>query len=283
MPLKYFLLIINLITLSTLSAQVQIPPLSQRQIISQTVGFTEVTIEYCRPHMRGREIFGGLEKYGEVWRTGANRNTQITFGESVTVGETTLPKGTYTLFTRPNISSWDIYFYPYDNGYGVPQNFHADSSEATITAAVFTLNRDIQNLTITLENVKANTADLIIMWERTYVAVPITFTTEEKILNDISELVNNHSGDYYTAAKYYLDTGKDLEKAKVFIQQAIDMREAPEGTPKFWIYQLQAEILLANGEKEAARKAANKAMEMAKPRGADDYFVKQLKTLLNRF
>ncbi len=281
--MKQFFLLAGLLCLTTTAfSQLRTPPLSQKQKVEQKVGFTEVTIEYCRPLMRGREIFGGLEKYGEVWRTGANRNTQITFSQPVTVGDTELKADTYTLFTRPNVKEWQVYFYPYDNDYGVPEDFSEDKTVATLTVPVFELNRTIQNLTINLENVTENTADLSLMWEHTYIAIPLKFTTEAKILEKIDNIVNSHSGDYYTAAKYYLDTERDLEKAKEFVQKAIYMREQPGGTPKFWIYELQAEILLANKEKKAALKSAEKAMEMAKPRGADDYYVKQIAKLLEK-
>ena len=156
------------------------------------------------------------------------------------------------------------------------------SSLTKITIPVFELNRTIQNLTINLENVTENTADLSLMWERTYIAIPLKFTTEAKILKDIDNIVNSHSNGYYMAAKYYLDTERDLEKAKDFIQKSIDLREQPGGTPDFWIFQLQAKILLANKEKEAALKSAEKAMEMAKSRGEDDYYVMQIAALLKK-
>ena len=281
--MKQLILLVGLLFLTTEAfSQIERPPLSQKQRVEQKVGFTEVIIEYCRPEMRGRKIFGGLQKYGEVWRTGANRNTQITFNESIRVGDTQLLAGTYTLFSQPNLKEWKIYFYPFNDEYGVPADFSEDKAEAIITVPVFELNRPIQSFTINLENVTQNTADLSLMWERTYIAIPIKFTTGDKILNDISDIVNSHSSDYYMAAKYYLDTGNDLESAKVFIQKAIDMREEPGGTPMFWVYQMQAEIFLANNEKEAALKSGTKAMEMAKPRGSDDIYVKQIKDLLKK-
>lgn len=281
--MKQLILLAILFSTTTFSfAQIDIPPLSQKQKVQQKVGFTEITIEYCRPLMRGRKIFGELEKYGEVWRTGANRNTQITFSEPVSVGNTELEPATYTLFTRPNEKEWQVYFYPYDNEYGVPPDFSDEKAIASITVPVFELNRDIQNFTINLENVTENSADLSLMWERTYVAIPLSFTTEAKILKNIANVGNSHSGDYYTAAKYYLDTGKDLEKAKEYIQKSIDIRATTGGEEKFWIFQKQAEILLANDEKSAALKSAKKAMELAASRGDDDFYVKQIKELLEK-
>ncbi len=276
-----FLLPIIILLSLPLCAQIRTPPLSQKQKIVQNVGFTEVTIEYCRPLMRGREIFGGLEKHGEIWRTGANRNTQVSFSKEVRIGDSTLSADTYTLFTRPDKAEWTVYFYPYDNGYGVPEDFSEDKAKAVIKVPVVELNHTFQNLTINLENITENKAELSILWERSYIAVPINFTTETEIMGKVENLVNSHSGDYYMAAKYYLNNDKDLEKAKVFIQKSIDLRNEPEGTPDFWIYQLQAEILLANNEKADAIKSAKKAMKMAKSRGPDDYYVKQIQALLD--
>ena len=262
------------------SSQIITPPLSQRQTVEQKVGYTEVKIEYCRPHMRGRQIFGGLETYGEVWRTGANRNTQISFNEGITVEGKSLPAGTYTLFTRPDTATWKVYLYPYDNGYGVPDDFSEDKAHIILTVPVFELNRKFENLTINLENATDNSADIAIIWESSYIAVPIKFSTHEKILSDIDDIVNDHSGDYYSAAKYYLSSGQDLEKAKHFIEQSIKLRERPGGDPQFWIFQLKAEILFANNENKAALTTAKKAMDMASSRGPEDMYVLQIASLI---
>jgi len=281
--MKPLLLVISILFLTFSGySQIRTPPLSQKQSITQKVGFTDVSIEYCRPLMRGRKIFGELEKYGEVWRTGANRNTQITFSEAVNIGGTDLEAATYTLFTRPDRTEWKVYFYPYDNEYGVPPDFADEKASASITVPVFELNRDIENLTINLENVTENTADLSLMWERTYIAIPITFTTDTKILADIDKIVNSHSGDYYMSARYYYDTDRDLEQAKKYIAKAIELRNQPGGKPAFWLQQLQAEILLKNKENKAALQSAEKALEMAIPRGEDDFYVKQIKELIEK-
>ncbi len=265
----------------SLFAQIKTPPLSQRQVVEQMVGFTEVTIEYGRPLMRGRQIFGALVEYDKIWRTGANRNTQLTVGQGITVGNKNLDAGTYTIFTRPSRSEWKVYFYPYDNGYGVPDDFQVEKAITEITVGSFELNRSVENLTINLDNVTDKSAELVIMWENTGIAIPLDFSTETDILSDIDNLVNSHSSDYYKAAKYYLDKGKDLEKAKSLIQRAIDLRTEPGGVPKFWIFHTQAKIFLANNEHSFALDAAEKAMALAKSRGDDDFYVKQIKEMLD--
>ncbi len=274
------LVIMILLGVGALNSQIRTPPLSQPQKLTQKVGFTEVTIDYSRPLMRDRVIFGELVPFDEVWRTGANRNSHITFSESVTIDGQELAPGIYTIFTRPNQTEWDVYIYPYDNGYGVPTDFSIDSAEAIITVPVYHLNRDVQNLSINLDNVRANTADLTIMWERSLVVIPISFTTDKSIMDKISRVTDSHSGDYYMAAKYFLDNDKGLEQAKFYMSRSIALMEQEGSTQKYWFYQLQSEILLANGDRAEAKVAAEKALSMAHDRDASKRYLKEIEDLL---
>ena len=104
--MKKLILSILVLTLSfNIQAQIKTPQPSPFQSLTQTVGLTEVTLEYSRPSMRGRTIFGGLVPYNEVWRTGANKNTTITFSDAVMIGGTEVKAGTYAVFTKPNPES----------------------------------------------------------------------------------------------------------------------------------------------------------------------------------
>src|SRR5210317_1306415 len=96
---------------SSVNAQIKTPQPSPMAKIEQVVGLTDVSVEYSRPAMRGRTIFGGLVPYGKVWRTGANANTKITFGNDVTIDGKELKKGSYAIFTIPNENSWEDVFY----------------------------------------------------------------------------------------------------------------------------------------------------------------------------
>ena len=107
------LLFIGLI--STANAQIQTPQPSPLAKIEQMVGLTQVNLEYSRPAMRGRTIFGGLVPYGKTWRTGANMNTKITFGHDVTIDGQELKKGAYAVYTIPGETSWEVLFYSDSN------------------------------------------------------------------------------------------------------------------------------------------------------------------------
>lgn len=104
----------------TLNGQVEYLRLSPSQKIIQRVGATDFEIEFSRPQRKGRVIFGDLVPYDKLWRTGANENTKISFDHRVKVGDTEISKGSYALFTKPNIKSWDIFLYTDTNNLDVP-------------------------------------------------------------------------------------------------------------------------------------------------------------------
>ena len=106
--LTFFLFMLAAITMQ---AQVQAPQPSPHAKIWQTVGLTEVTVEYSRPSMRGRTVFGNLVPYGKLWRTGANQNTMVTFSTDVMIGGKTVKAGSYAIFTTPNKDNWEVVFY----------------------------------------------------------------------------------------------------------------------------------------------------------------------------
>lgn len=95
----------------TIDAQVKTPQPSPKATFTQVVGLTDVLVEYSRPSAKGRVIFGGLVPFNELWRTGANANTTISFSDDVVINGAKLPKGNYALFTTPKADSWEIIFY----------------------------------------------------------------------------------------------------------------------------------------------------------------------------
>ena len=122
--MKKVLLILMAFTMAySVNAQITTPQPSPFSKIEQKVGLTDVTLEFSRPAMRGRTIFGNLVPYGKMWRTGANANTKITFSTDVTVGGSTLKAGTYAVFTTPNETSWDVIFYSDASNWGTPREW----------------------------------------------------------------------------------------------------------------------------------------------------------------
>ena len=103
-----FLTLLALALVVPSQAQVDLPPLSPMGIVKQQVGFTDVEISYSRPSMRGRVIFGDIVPFGEVWRTGANESTKISFSDEVTLEDHVVPAGQYALYTIPGKKEWTI-------------------------------------------------------------------------------------------------------------------------------------------------------------------------------
>ena len=103
--MKYFLLCFCLLLTFETSSQIQTPSPSPATKVQQTIGLTDVTLEYARPSVRNREIFGNLVPYNKVWRTGANENSVISFSTSVKIGDADVPAGKYSVYTIPNKDS----------------------------------------------------------------------------------------------------------------------------------------------------------------------------------
>lgn len=258
------------------NAQVKSPQASTSQTINQTVGLTEVELSYSRPSMKERTIFGGLVPYDKLWRTGANANTKITFDKDVKIGGNDVKAGTYAIFTKPNAKSWEVYFYSDSSNWGTPAEWDKEKIVATVKAQVYAMDMDVETFTITFDNITNDSANLGFIWEKTYVAVPINFNTDAQVTKSIETVMSGpSSGDYYTSAVYYLNADKDINKAKTWIDKAIEMRDEPA----FWYYRQQSLIYAKAGDKNGAIKAAKESLKLAKEAGNDDYIALNTKSL----
>ena len=252
----------------TVNAQVKTPQASTSQTIIQTVGLTNIELSYSRPSMKGRTIFGNLVPYNKLWRTGANANTTISFDENVMIGGKIIKAGTYAIYTKPNMTSWEIYFYSDASNSGTPKKWDSEKVVATVKANVVPLSFKIETFTLQIDDITNDSANLGMMWENVYVAVPIRFMTDSQVTQNIASVMNGpNSGDYYTSAVYYLNTDKDIDKAKMWIDKAIEMSE----NPAFWYYRQQSLIYAKYGDKKGAIKAAKESLKLAKEAGNNDY------------
>ncbi len=277
--MKNFILFACMVLVSMgLQAQVQTPAPSTSQKVEQKVGLTDVTLEYSRPSMKGRTIYGGLVPYDKLWRTGANANTKITFSQKVTIGGSTLEPGSYAVYSKPGQQSWEVYFYSDSNNWGTPQTWDESKVAATVTAQAIPMPMDVETFTMTFDDVTNDSAHLGIIWERTYVAVPIKFDTDAQVSASISQVMGGPSAnDYYQSAVYYLSSGKDINKAKMWIDKAIELRGADR--PAFWYHRQQSLIYAKAGDKKGAIQAAQTSLELAKKAGNDDYIALNTKSL----
>ena len=252
----------------TAKAQIQTPQPSPFSKVEQTVGLTDVTLEYSRPNMRARTVFGDLVPYGKVWRLGANTNTKITFTTDVTVEGKELKAGTYALFAIPTENNWEIVFYSSAGNWGAPQELDASKIAAKVSAEVYPMPMNIETFTMSFDDLSSNGATLGIMWSNVYVGVKFQVPTDKIVASSIDKIMNGPSaGDYYAAAVYYLQEGKDAKQAKTWIDKAMSM------TPKPAFYQLRQQSLIyaKAGDKKGAIDLAKKSLAASKEAGNQDY------------
>lgn len=260
----------------SIQAQIQTPQPSPFQKIEQKVGLTDVTLEYSRPSMKGRTIFGNLVPYNEVWRTGANDCTKITFNNGVEIGGKTLMPGTYAVYTKPGDSNWEVYFYSDASSWGTPEKWDDSKVAAQISVPVYPLPMNIETFTMGFDDLTNETVVLGMMWEKTYVGVPINVFTDKMVSKNIERAMNGpESSDYYAAAVYYLESGKDIKKAKTWMDKSFEMNK----DPKFYQFRQKSLIYAKAGDKKGAIEAAKKSLEGAKAAGNNDYVSMNEKSL----
>ena len=249
-------------------AQSRAPQPSPGNTREQVVGLTEVKIEYSRPTMRGRTIMGDLVPYGSLWRTGANKNTTLSFSDPVMVGGQALASGTYALFTRPGKSLWEVFFYNETENSGLPKEWKPESIVAVIEVPTQSLVEPVESFTISINELTNTGANIHLSWENTRVTLPLEVPTDEKTMASIKETMKGtpKARDLYQAAVYYRESGRDLQAAKEWIGKAIEMDPG-----KYWMFRQQALILADLNEKEAAIKAAQSSLELAEKAGNQDY------------
>lgn len=263
--LTILLLIIGLN--SAVNAQIKTPQPSPASKLEQVVGLTDVTLEYSRPAMRGRTIFGDLVPYGKVWRTGANANTKITFSNNVTIDGQELKKGTYAIYTIPNETSWDVIFYNDATNWGTPKEWDDNKVSAKTTVEVHTIPFNVESFTIDVNNISNNGASLDIIWGKTYVSVPFEVPTDEVVSKSIEKVMAGPStGDYFKAATYYHTEGKDLKQALVWIQKATE-----GDNPPYWYLRRMSLIQADLGDKAGAIATAKKSLAGAEKENNADY------------
>ena len=266
---KLVLFAFALTLMFAVNAQVETPQPSPFTKIEQKVGLTDVTLEYSRPGMKGRKIFGDLVPYGKMWRAGANKNTMVTFSDDVTIEGNTLKAGSYAIFISPNKESWDVVFYSDTENWGTPREWDDSKVAAKASAKVYEMPMNVETWTIGFDDVTNSSANIGFIWENSYAAVTFSVPTASKVSASIEKVMAGPSSDdYYSAAVYNLSEGKDLDKAMTWIDKAVEMTS---DQPRFWYLRQQSLIHAANGDKKGAIEAAKKSLEGAKARGNEDY------------
>ncbi len=249
------------------NAQVSTPAPSPFCKVEQTVGLTEIHLEYSRPSVKDRKVFGELVPYDKVWRTGANSATKITFTTDVKVNGTEVPAGAYALITKPGMEEWELHFLPYVSA-GVGQYMSSEDDRIIAkTSGVNELPFVMESFMMMFDNLRNSSANLHIVWERTNAYVTIEVPTEEAVMASIeSTMAGPGAGDYSAAASYYLAEGKDMNQALEWINKSLEM-----GGERFWILRTKSEIQAKLGDYKGAIATAERSKELAEESRNADY------------
>ena len=251
-----------------IQAQIETPQPSPNAMVEQVVGLTTVTVEYSRPSMRGRTIFGDLVPYDKLWRTGANENTVIEFSDKVTILGNEIDKGRYAIYTKPMESQWKVYFYTKTDNWGTPQEWEEDKIAAQVSVDVQKIDRTQESFRISFDNLSANKGHLEMVWENTMVEIPIEVPTDKAVMASIDKAMKGTTArEYYAAASYFYSQDKDIDQAKEWVDMAMEkMDDAP-----FWMLRQQSLIYAKAGDKKGAVKVAKESLKKAKAAGNEAY------------
>lgn len=251
------------------NAQVKTPQPSPSASVKQTIGLSEVTVEYSRPSANDRKVFGSLVPMGQLWRTGANGSTDITFKNDATFNGINLPAGKYALYTIPSANDWEVILYKDTEQWGAPKELKEDMVAARTKVKAEKNGTKVETFNIAFDDLKTDKANLVISWENTMVKVPIVMDSKKEVLESITRTLASKdakASDYNQAAGYYLQEKMDMKKALEYATKANDMQ--PD---IYYMLKQKAEIQAANGMKKEAIATAKKSLELAKKEGNEDY------------
>jgi len=247
-------------------AQINTPAASPSCKTEQVVGLTTVSLDYSRPSLKGRIPFVDVESFGSIWRTGANRSTKITFSDDVKLEGNKVPAGTYALYSIPDPTDWTIMLYKDLTLGGNVSKYDRSKEQVRFKVRGYKRSSVVESFTIDIADLKDDGATIALKWGNYYVPFKIGVSYDDKVMKDIDAAIGGTTrGEYYSAAKYYLDNGKDLKKAHEWIKMANAKSE------RYWQMRVQAQIEAKLGMKDAAKASIQKSSALAKSAGNAGY------------
>jgi Protein of unknown function (DUF2911)/Tetratricopeptide repeat len=248
------------------SAVMDLPRPSQHAVVTQRIGITDVTINYHRPLVNGRKVWGNLVPYGQPWRAGANENTTIWFSDPVTIEGQPLAAGTYGLHMIPTQNEWTIAFSKMSTAWG---SFTYDPAEDALRVTVKPAATDFHEaLTYDFDDLRPDSAVVTLRWEK--VAVPFTVgvnvheIVEQSLRKQLRGLAQYTWEGWDDSANYLLAEKVDLDDALKYCDRSIQIEE------RFDNLMTKSQVLEALGRKDDATIARNKALGEA---GAEQLYA----------
>ena len=252
-------------------AQIQTPSASPAGSVSSTIGLTDVKIDYFRPRLKGRKIFGEKDvmyPHGTIWRTGANSGTKISFSTDVKVENINVPKGEYLILTWPGAGEWTVSLYKDVSLGGNTAGYNASNDAAKFKVKTKKLADKVETFTISIDDIAADnkSGKVTLAWENTAVPITVSVDYDEQVMKSIEANTKVNPGNYFQAATYYLENGKDLNKALQWVNIALESNPTA-----FWMLHQKAKIQKALGDKKGAIETATASLNSAKKAENRDY------------
>lgn len=255
---RMYMIAIAISLLTNVNAQqLTVPQPSPTQLTKQNFGLSFIELSYSRPGVKGRKIFGELVPFDKVWRTGANTPTTLTFGDEVMIDGKKIPAGKYGLLTIPGKESWTVIITK-QTDVSDAEAYKQENDIVRITAKTTRMNNKVETFTIEFANIKPEATDLEIKWDDVSVTLPISAESDKKVMAQIDNLLKDNR-PYLNAGMYYLNNGKDVNKAIGFFDQAI-----LQNPKSIAAYHQKANALVKQNKKDEAKTAATKSLELAK-------------------
>ncbi len=257
------------------AAQVKMPASSPTQTVKQDFGMGTIEIIYSRPNAKGRKVYGDLVPYNKLWRTGANAATKITFTDAVEAGGKKIDTGTYVLYTIPGFDMWEIILNKGVSNWGI-DGYKEGQDVIRFKTVPQKMRTNYETFTMEFANIKPESCDLQIMWEKTVVTIPVTSNIKDRLKAQIDKAMLTDKKPYWQAAQFYKEYDDNLNKALDNCTKAIE-----EDKKAYWIYLYKAKIQQEMGDKAGAKISAQKSLELAKEANNEDY-VKMNEQLLKK-
>src|SRR3984957_9055662 len=257
----------TLLLLAGLYSHAQLTPQpSSTQAITQDFGMGKINLVYSRPDVKGRKIFGGMEPYGTVWRTGANSATVIKFTDDVSMEGKQVPAGEYGLFSIPGEKEWTIILSKQPKQWGA-YNYKQSDDFLRFTVSTKHLDNLTETMTLDFTNVSPAACDLQMMWEHSGFTIHLTTDIDARVMANIDSAMNTDKKPYYQAIIYYYNNNKDMTKALAWANELEKDKNFPPFVPKLW----KARVLLSMGDKTAAVATAQEGAKLAADSKTDEY------------
>ncbi|WP_301921721.1 DUF2911 domain-containing protein [Ferruginibacter sp.] len=255
----------SLLFINIASAQINMPSPSTTQTVIQDFGMGSIELTYSRPNIKNRTVFGDLVPYGKLWRTGANGASRLTFKTPVEIGGKKIDTGSYALYTIPAEDNWEIILNKGINNGGVT-GYKESEDVVRFTVPSIKTTSKTETFTMQFANIKPESCDLQLVWEKRSIFIPITTNIKDKIRAQIEAAMLTDKKPHWQAAQFYFEYDKNLTRALENVTEATD-----ENPKAFYMFLYKARIEKEMGKTAAAMETSKTSLALSKEAKNDDY------------